>query len=131
MAVRSDTENWIAMSDYDIETAEHMLSSERYLYVLFMCHLALEKLLKAHVTEATNAIAPKTHDLAYLVGKAQLQLPQNLSDFIGIINTASIPTRYPEDLSQMLKLYPKAVAEDYFERTKEVIVWLKSHPNLN
>lgn len=53
MALRADTENWIAMSDYDIGTAEHMLSSGRYLYVIFMCHLALEKMLKAHVTEAT------------------------------------------------------------------------------
>ena len=42
--MRKDTANWIALADYDIETARHMLATERYLYVVFLCHLALEKL---------------------------------------------------------------------------------------
>ncbi len=41
------------MSEYDVETARHMLATGRYLYVVFMCHLALEKMLKAHVTAVT------------------------------------------------------------------------------
>lgn len=119
------------MSDYDIGTAEHMLNTGRYLYVIFMCHLALEKMLKAHVTEATKEIPRKTHDLLHLVNKAKLDVPRAYLDFIGKINSASIPTRYPEDLNKMLKLFPKPVADDYLKLTKEVIAWLKSHPNLN
>jgi len=61
--VRKDTANWIALADYDIETAHHMLAIERYLYVIFLCHLALEKLLKAHVAEFTQTVPIKTHDL--------------------------------------------------------------------
>ena len=57
--MRSDTENWIALAEYDLDTAQHMLVTGRYLYVIFMSHLALEKMLKAHVTEATQAIPPK------------------------------------------------------------------------
>ncbi len=53
--MRDDTRNWIACSDYDLETARHMFETGRYVYVIFMCHLALEKLLKAHVTEAIQA----------------------------------------------------------------------------
>lgn len=119
------------MSDYDIGTAEHMLSTGRYLYVIFMCHLALEKMLKAHVTQVTNEIPKKTDDLGYLIGRLQLQLPNDMNDFVGKINSASVPTRYPEDLNKMLKLYPKSVAEDYLKQTKEVIAWLRSHPNLS
>ncbi len=37
--------NWIKSSDYDIKTAEHMFKTGRYIYVLFMCHLSVEKLL--------------------------------------------------------------------------------------
>jgi len=70
---------------------------ERYLYVIFLCHLALEKLLKAHVAEVTQTVPIKTHDLIYLVKKSELDLPENHFDFIGKINTASIPTRYPDD----------------------------------
>jgi HEPN domain-containing protein len=59
--MRKDTENWIKMADYDLETAGHMLATGRYLYVVFMCHLSLEKMLKAHVTEVTQAIPPRSY----------------------------------------------------------------------
>ena len=38
---------WIEMSDYDLETADAMLVTGRYLYVGFMCHQIIEKILKA------------------------------------------------------------------------------------
>ncbi len=63
--MRADTLNWIALAEYDLETARHMLETGRRIYVVFMCHLALEKMLKAHVTEATQTIPAKTHDLIY------------------------------------------------------------------
>lgn len=111
--MRKDTANWIALADYDIETARHMLATERYLYVIFLCHLALEKLLKAHVAEFTRTVPIKTHDLIYLVKKCELELREKHLDFIGKINTASIPTRYPDDLQRALKEYPKSVAKNY------------------
>ena len=72
MPLRADTENWIAWAEYDLETARHMLATGRYLYVVFCCHIALEKLLKAHVTEVTQAVPPKTHELSALVKKSGL-----------------------------------------------------------
>lgn len=48
--MRKTTANWLASADYDLETADAMLKSRRYLYVVFMCHLALEKTLKALYT---------------------------------------------------------------------------------
>jgi HEPN domain-containing protein len=129
--VRKDTANWIALADYDVETAHHMLATERYLYVIFLCHLALEKLLKAHVAEFTQTVPIKTHDLIYLVKKCDLELPEKYLDFIGKINTGSIPTRYPDDLQRSLKEYPKSVAKNYLNQTVELIEWLKQHQNLS
>ncbi|MCB0003273.1 MAG: HEPN domain-containing protein [Anaerolineae bacterium] len=123
--MRSDTGNWVDLAEYDLETARHLLKTGRYLYVVFMCHLALEKMLKAHVTETTQAVAPKSHDLIYLVKKSEVQLPQPFLEFIGKINNASIPTRYPEDLQRALADYPKPIARSYLEQTTEVIGWLK------
>ncbi len=128
--MRRDTQNWIALSDYDLETARHMLTTGRYLYVVFMCHLAIEKILKAHVTEITQTVPAKTHDLIYLIKKSGLALPQSYLEFIGKINNASIPTRYPEDLQRMLEQYPDSVARDYLKMTEEVVRWLKQHANL-
>ena len=129
--MRKDTKNWVALTDYDIETALHMLATERYLYVIFLCHLALEKILKAHVAEVIQDVPIKTHDLIYLVKKCELEVPEKYLDFIGKINTASIPTRYPDDLQRSLKEYPKSVAKDYLSQTTEIVEWLKHHPNLS
>jgi len=123
--------NWIALTDYDLDTARHMLATQRYLYVVFLCHLALEKILKAHVAEVTQNVPIKTHDLIYLVKKCDLELPENYLDFVGKINTASIPTRYPDDLQRSLNEYPESVAKDYLAQTTELILWLKQHPNLS
>ena len=128
--MRPDTQNWIALSDYDLETARHMLASGRFLYVIFMCHLALEKMLKAYFTEVTHSIPPKIHDLIYLIKKSELALPQAYLEFIGKINNASVLTRYPEDLQRIIAQYPESVACDYLERTEEVLKWLREHPNL-
>jgi HEPN domain-containing protein len=104
--MRPDTQNWIALSDYDLETARHMLTTGRYLYVVFMCHFALEKTLKAHVTEVTQSIPAKTHDLIYLVKKSGLNLPQSHLEFIGKINNAGVPTR----LSRRFAAYGSAIS---------------------
>ncbi|MBI5650652.1 MAG: HEPN domain-containing protein [Chloroflexi bacterium] len=128
--MRQDTQNWINLSDYDLETARHMLTSGRFLYVVFMCHLALEKMLKAYFTEVTQTAPTKTHDLIYLVKKSGLGLLQAHLDFVGKINNASVPTRYPEDLQKMIAQYPDFIARDYLEKTEEVLQWLKQHPNL-
>jgi HEPN domain-containing protein len=113
-----------------LETAAHMLRTGRYLYVIFLCHLAIEKMLKANVSEVTHSAPPRTHDLIYLVKKGELEIPQPFLEFIGKINTASIPTRYPEDLQRAISDYPESVARDYLEQTQEIILWLKQHPNL-
>lgn len=38
---------WLDLAEYDLETAEAMFVSERYLYVGFMCHQTIEKAPKA------------------------------------------------------------------------------------
>jgi HEPN domain-containing protein len=129
--MRSDTQNWIALADYDLETARHMLETGRNLYVIFLCHLALEKMLKALVTEITQTVPFKTHDLIVLVKKGNLELPQKYLEFVGKINSASIPTRYPEDLQRSLKAYPKSVTRDYLKQTMEIAKWLKQQPLLS
>ena len=128
--MRDDTRNWIATADYDIETARRMFETGRYVYVIFMCHLALEKMLKAHVAEVTQAVPAKTHNLMYLVRKAGLDVPPDMLRFIGKISNGSVPTRYPEMLWKLVDRYPREVAERYLRSTEEAIKWLKEHPML-
>jgi HEPN domain-containing protein len=124
------TENWLAQVNYDLATAEHMLHAGQYIYVIFMSHLALEKMLKALVTEETRTLPPRTHNLIDLAQRSKLGLSQTQRDFIGKINNASIVTRYPDDLLEMVVQYPETVAREYLEQTKELITWLRQDPRL-
>ena len=60
---------WAELSDYDLITARAMLKSKRYLYVGFMCHQSIEKILKAYYTRIKDKVAPYSHNLRYLVKK--------------------------------------------------------------
>ena len=124
------TANWLAQVDYDVATAEHMLQAGRYIYVIFMSHMALEKALKALVTEETQKIPPRTHNLIDLAQRAQLVLSQEQQDFLGKINNTSVVVRYPDDLSEVVSQYPEAIAQDYLKRTKELIIWVRQDPRL-
>ena len=119
--MNKEIKNWLAMVQYDLKTADQMFQTGRYVYVIFMCHLAVEKALKALVSSESNKIPPKTHDLIYLLSLASFELPQNLLDFIGVINDAAIVTRYPEDLSKLVSSYPKNITQKYLINTRELI----------
>lgn len=128
--MRDDTRNWIACAEYDLETARCMLETGRHVYVIFMCHLALEKMLKAHVTEVIQAEPAKTHNLMYLVRKAGLEVPSDILDFLGDINNECVPTRYPRDIAKLVSKFNREMAESYLRSTREAIKWLKDDPNL-
>ena len=62
-------EEWLKQSSYDFETAEAMFKTGRYIYTVFMCHLTVEKSLKALYAKMFKKDSSKTHDLIYLVKK--------------------------------------------------------------
>lgn len=118
--------NWIKSSEYDIKTAEALYRSKRFVYVIFMCHLAVEKALKAIVADKTKKMPPKTHDLFYLVKLISLSIPENHTPILMHLNEASVPTRYPEDIAKLAKAYNRQAANRYLKNTKELLKWLKS-----
>ena len=61
---------WVEMSDYDVETADAMLATGRYLYVGFMCHQTIEKILKAYWSNCLEEIPLKIHSLSRLADQA-------------------------------------------------------------
>ncbi len=125
-----DAENFVMSAEYDLGTAEHMLKTGRYIYVVFMCHMALEKILKAIAVETTQNPAPKTHNLLYVSKLAEVTFFPKHLEFVSKINNASIITRYPEDFSKLIEVYPVDVVTAYLEQTKDVMAWLKQNAKL-
>ncbi|MBM3118877.1 MAG: HEPN domain-containing protein [Chloroflexi bacterium] len=123
--MKKEIKNWLDSAKYDMETAEHMFNSGRYIYTIFMCQLALEKALKAKVMEITDKIPPKTHNLRYLLKLAKLQPDEKTFEFISKLSDVSIVTRYPEDFEELQKAYNKVAAQRYLEGAKEVFKWIQ------
>lgn len=54
---------WVALAEYDLETPKTMLSGSRFLYVGFMCHQTIEKILKGYFVFVKNENPPFTHNV--------------------------------------------------------------------
>lgn len=123
--MRKEVKNWLDSAQYGLETAEYMFNTGRYIYTIFMCHLAIEKILKAKVEEITAKTPPYTHNLVYLVKSAELSPPEEMNRFLGELSNLSIVTRYPKDFQKILKAFTKERTGDFLEKTKEVFLWIK------
>jgi len=122
--MEKEIKNWLDSAKYDIETAEHMFNTGRYIYTIFMCHLALEKALKAKVEEVTGKTPPKTHNLRYLLQLAKLEPDEKVFEFISKLSDVSIVTRYPADFEELQKAYNEQAAKRYLKEAKEAFGWI-------
>lgn len=125
--MKPQTEHWLEMAEYDLGTAEAMFKSRRYVYVIFMCHLCIEKALKGCVMELGGRFPPYTHNLTYLLEISGLDMPADLSDFVFKISDLNVATRYPEDLNR----FGRSHAKDYLDGTREVFSWLRQQLTSN
>jgi HEPN domain-containing protein len=117
---------WIELSDYDLDTALAMFQTGRYLYVGFMCHQSIEKILKAYFNSQSEDPAPFTHSLSHLAKRCNLyeQLSENQLDFIDLLEPLNIEARYPTHKEQLLKSLTKDRCEHIMDSTKKLKQWI-------
>ncbi|MBU2553811.1 MAG: HEPN domain-containing protein [Bacteroidetes bacterium] len=118
---------WIELSDYDLETADAMLKSKRYLYVGFMCHQTIEKAFKAYYTFLKNDVAPYSHSLSYLAKKGDFYelFSEEQRDFIDQIEPLNIETRYPSHKESLFRSLTNDKCTDILDNTKRIQEWIK------
>lgn len=83
--------------------------------------------MKGIISEKQEKLPPYTHNLVYLLGLAEIILPERLNNFVELINDKSVPMRYPEDVVVLEKQFSMKITESYLKETKEVIRWLKQN----
>jgi len=125
--MKKSTKNWIMTAEYDLKTADSLLRAKRKFYVIFLCHLAIEKMLKGIISEKQEKLPPYTHNLVYLLGLIDLTPPKKLNEFIELINDKSVPMRYPENIADLEKQFSLKLTGVYLRKTKEVVLWLKQN----
>jgi HEPN domain-containing protein len=125
MSTDKKYDEWFFQSDYDLDTAEAMFNTERYVYCVFMCHLSLEKALKGLLIKQTSEFPPKNHSLVFFVEKLNLKISEEYYSFLFTLNKISVPTRYPDDLRKLIIDLDKEKTISILENTKEVQKWIK------
>lgn len=120
--VEKQIEYWINGADDDLITAGLLIRENRILHGLYFCHLVIEKALKAHVVKTSGEIAPRSHNLIYLIEKAKLNLDNDSEIFLGILMKYQFQGRYP-DYNPVIPA--EIIVNQYFEKTKSLLKWLK------
>lgn len=106
--------------------ADALFESKRYIYAVFMCHLAVEKALKGLYQKKMRETPPKIHNLVFLIEKMSLEPTDDMYDLIYSLNRVSIPTRYPDDIEKMKREYNKRKTVTFVVKSKDVLKWLKA-----
>ncbi len=60
---------WMMLANYDLETIEPLVKSERWVYVVSLCQTAIERQLKGMYVYHNDCEAPKTHNINFLFSK--------------------------------------------------------------
>jgi HEPN domain-containing protein len=112
---------WRDGAKEDMEVARELIARRRDRHGLFLAHLALEKVLKAHVCRQTQDLAPRIHSLVRLAELASIKTNKEQLDTLAEINAFNLEGRYPETLAP-----PPTPAETqgYLGRAEEVFQWL-------
>ena len=105
-----------------------MLDTRRYLYVGFMCHQAIEKILKAYWSSILEEPPLKIHTLSKLASKTSLddEMSDEQLDFVDTLEPLNIEARYPSYKERLLKSLTPDYCIKLINSTKELHSWIKS-----
>ncbi|MBF0108906.1 MAG: HEPN domain-containing protein [Magnetococcales bacterium] len=121
MNIARHTDYWRKGSGGDWEAAEILLEKGKIQQGLFFLHLAMEKLIKAHVCRITRQLPPKSHNLIRLLELTGLDPGLSEKRLLLELNDFCMEGRYPDELAPPPS-HKEALAILY--RIQEVRIWL-------
>lgn len=125
MNIEKQIQYWLTASELDWKTAEDIfISNKNFHFCLFLCHLVIEKLLKACVIKVTNDHPVKTHNLLRLAEIAKLDLKEDDILFLSELNQFQLATRYPDEKFALYKSATKEFTQERFNKTEKLRQWL-------
>ncbi|GBU22085.1 hypothetical protein R80B4_01990 [Fibrobacteres bacterium R8-0-B4] len=128
MTAEQKYEYWLDIAEYDLGTAEAMLNGGRWMYVLFMCQQAVEKLCKGLYTLYVDDNVPRMHDITKLFGwfddKLPIPVPAERRELFSELSQYYLNNRYPEFISKLSTKISETEARSVLAKTKEAFAWL-------
>lgn len=118
---------WMDIADYDMETAEAMYQTSRWLYVAFMCHQVIEKMLKAYWCATQPDVPPYIHNHKRLASGCGLydKMTDDQKSLIETVANYNIEARYPEDKDALARMLTKQVCRELIDETRQMQAWIK------
>ena len=122
--VEKQITHWRKGADEAWEAAVDLINRDRRIqFGLFLLHLALEKILKAHIWRTAQKMPPHIHNLPRLAEIAGLKVDAKHRNVLAEINEFNIEGRYSDLLRPPVSFQE---ARGYLQRAKETFEWLKS-----
>ena len=117
---------WIDIANEDLAVAEDMHKTKHWIYVAFMCHQVIEKMLKAYWTATSDEVPPYIHEhkrLAEISGLYQ-QMSDEQRFFLEEMRPMNIEARYPDYKHSVAKSLDGERAKKIVEQTKQMQQWI-------
>lgn len=118
---------WAELADYDYDTAKTLLAAGRYLYVGFMCHQTIEKMLKAYWSSVSDEPPLKVHHLSRLAAKSGLieNMSEEQLQFIDMLEPLNIEARYPSYKEQLMRALSRDNCTRLLADTNNLRQWIR------
>ena len=128
MSLQEKYEYWLDAAQYDLGTAKAMLASGRWLYVVFMCQQAIEKLAKGLYTLYLDDDTPRIHNIRAIFEFFEDRLPAKISEenlaFFDALSGHYLNNRYPDFKHKLGSQTDEEKAATAYSKTKEAFAWL-------
>ena len=126
MEKQEKVQYWLDIADEDLAVAEDMHLTKHWLYVAFMCHQVIEKLLKAYWTAKRDDMPPYIHSHIKLLDSCELlnQMTEEQLEFIDYMVPMNIEARYPEYKQNLAAHLNEQASHDIIEKTKLFKQWI-------
>lgn len=116
---------WKTEAERNWETALYLKNGKQNVMALFMLHLTIEKLFKAHwVKDNIDNFPPRTHDLQFLHNQTDLDIPAEDYDYLAVVNQWSIDTRYPDYRNKIYSIATDTYVTAQVVRIEKLKQWL-------
>ena len=112
---------WRNGAEDDWDAAKQLIDGSKIRQGMFFAHLALEKLLKAHVCKNSGKLAPKIHNLVRLSEIAGLQLKPEDIEILAEMNEFNLEGRYPVTF---LPPPTKKESLEFMKKAEGIFEWL-------
>ena len=119
--IKKQIDYWLNGAHEDWTVAKELIEKGHSRHGLFFGHLALEKLLKAHVCLYQQDLAPRIHNLIRLSELTGLSFNQDHIRLLAEMNAFNIECRYPESLTPAPTMRE---AKKYLKQAEEIFLWL-------